>query len=238
MTEQRHILVVDDDRRLRDLLKRYLSQNGFLVTAVQNAAEAEDMLKNMEFDIMVLDVMMPGISGLDLAKKLRGGKKQVPILLLTAKDTPDDRIAGLEHGADDYLTKPFEPRELVLRLQSILRRTGAVPQQTAPMPSRVEFGGFSFDIKRGELLRETKPVALTSAEISLLTTLAENAHSAMSREQLVQICAIEGGERAIDVQVTRLRRKIEEDPGFPRYLQTIRGRGYVLKPEQIIMPEA
>lgn len=236
MADIRHILVVDDDRRLRDLLKRYLTQNHFLVTAVGSANEAEDMLKSMEFDLIVLDVMMPGLNGLELTQKLRQAKKQVPILLLTAKDTSADRITGLERGADDYLTKPFEPRELVLRINSILRRTTNAPSAImpdAPKPVRVEFGGFTFNLKRGELMREQNLISLTTAEISLLKILAENAHTAMSREDLVKSCAIEGGERAIDVQVTRLRRKIEQDPGFPRYLQTIRGRGYMLKPETI-----
>ncbi len=237
MTESRHILVVDDDRRLRDLLKRYLSQNDFLVTAVENAAEAEKVLGSMEFDLIVLDVMMPGITGFELTQKLRAKKNAVPVLLLTAKDTTADRITGFETGADDYVTKPFEPRELVLRIQSILRRAQQPGiQQPSAIPAIVDFGGYRFDIARSELKKsDGEAVYLTTAESSLLRILAENSHSPCNREDLVRLCGIEGGERAIDVQVTRLRRKVEIDPGFPRYLQTVRGKGYVLKPEKILM---
>ncbi|TAH34775.1 MAG: response regulator [Alphaproteobacteria bacterium] len=237
MNEQKHILVVDDDRRLRDLLKRYLSQNNFLVTTVADAAEAEHVLKSMQFDLIVLDVMMPGITGFELTQKLRAVKNRVPILLLTAKDTAEDRINGFEVGADDYLTKPFEPRELVLRIESILRRAAqnGAPVMPQQKPAAVHFGDFVFDLSRNELKKtDGEMIYLTTAETSLMQVLAENAHLPCSREDLVRRCSIEGGERAIDVQVTRLRRKIEADPGFARYLQTVRGKGYMLKPEKIV----
>ncbi len=241
MDDTKHILVVDDDRRLRDLIKRYLTQNNFMVTTAENAAEAEHAMQSIEFDLMVLDIMMPGASGLELTAKLRALHKNVPILLLTAKDSADDRIHGFEFGADDYLTKPFEPRELVLRIQSILKRApgaSSSPPETLK-PSAISFGKYIFDVKRGELKNaQDELINLTTAEISLLKTLAENAHMPCSREDLVALCQIEGGERAIDVQVTRLRRKIETDPGFPRYLQTVRGRGYMLKPESIVTEQS
>jgi two-component system phosphate regulon response regulator OmpR len=234
MNEKSHILVVDDDRRLRDLLKRYLAQNDFMVTAVADANEALAILSNMAFDAAVLDVMMPGMDGFALAKTLRRDRSQLPILMLTAKDTGGDRIEGLETGADDYLTKPFEPRELVLRLRAILRRTAPQPDRSErQLPQAVAFGGFRFDLTRDELRRDGTPVYLTTAETALLHQLAANAHSPCRREDLVRACMIEGGERAVDVQVTRLRRKLEIDPSFPLYLQTLRGRGYILRPEEV-----
>jgi two-component system phosphate regulon response regulator OmpR len=226
-------LVVDDDRRLRDLLKRYLSQQNYRVTIVQNAAEARQMLDSMEFDLMVLDVMMPGENGLDLAKDLTKRKK-LPILLLTAKGESGDRIAGLESGVDDYLTKPFEPRELVLRIQSILRRSEkALPANENNLPQSIGFGSYLFDLGRRELVRGEEHIYLTTSESALLFNLAARANVPISRDELVMLSDIEGGERAIDVQVTRLRRKIEEDPSLPRYLQTVRGKGYILKPDRI-----
>jgi two-component system, OmpR family, phosphate regulon response regulator OmpR len=235
MHAKSHILVVDDDRRLRELLKRYLAQNDFLVSTTADAAEARALLKNMSFDAAVLDVMMPGEDGFNLSRGLRQEYPSLPVLLLTAKDAPTDRIQGLEAGADDYLTKPFEPRELVLRLLAILRRSKSADNiPAAPMPQQVLFGNYRFDIARQELRQDDGIVYLTTAEAALLRQLAQNAHLPCSREDLVRACHIEGGERAVDVQVTRLRRKIEIDPGFPRYLQTVRGRGYVLRPEEVI----
>lgn len=235
MHEKSHILVVDDDRRLRELLKRYLAQNGFLVSTTADAAEARALLKNMSFDAAVLDVMMPGEDGFNLSRGLRQEYPSLPVLLLTAKDASADRIQGLEAGADDYLTKPFEPRELVLRLLAILRRSKSADNIPAPpTPQHIRFGNYRFDIARQELRQDDGIVYLTTAEAALLQKLAQNAHLPCSREDLVRACHIEGGERAVDVQVTRLRRKIEIDPGFPRYLQTVRGRGYVLRPEEVI----
>ena len=224
-----HILVVDDDTRLRALLQRYLSDNGFLVTTAADARDARARLDGLSFDLIVLDVMMPGETGLELTADLRM-TDQVPILLLTARGDSDDRIAGLERGADDYMSKPFEPRELVLRINSILRRV-SVDEPSTDARGTVEFGEFTFEIQRRELNRGGDPVRLTSAEASLLWALASQPGAVKSREQLNRECEMTGGARTVDVQVTRLRRKIEPDPKFPRYLQTVRGRGYVLRPD-------
>ena len=219
-----HILVVDDDRRLRELLRRYLAEQGFRVTVAANAAEARARLDGLAFDLIVLDIMMPGESGLDLTAALRrdGG---VPILLLTAMGEAEDRIAGLERGADDYLPKPFEPRELVLRIRTVLRR---VPVEPPAAPREVNIGSLRFDLERKVLRRGVEEVRLTAAEAGLLDALARRPGVALSREELGRQT---GGSRTVDVQMTRLRRKIEADPRFPRYLQTVRGRGYMLQPE-------
>jgi len=227
MATSPHILVVDDDTRLRGLLREYLSDSGFRVTVAADAGEARHQLANLAFDLIVLDVMMPGESGLSLVASLRP-RNRVPVLLLTAMGDPEDRVKGFESGADDYLHKPFEPRELVLRIQSILRR---VPVDPAPPPA-VRLGDCSFDLGREELTRGADIVRLTSAEAGLLKVLAMSAGAPLSREELGERCAIDGGLRAVDVQVTRLRRKIEPDPKLPRYLQTVRGKGYVLRPDR------
>ena len=217
-----HILVVDDDTRLRELLHKYLTEQGFRITAAQDAADARAKLASFDFDLIVLDIMMPGESGLELTRGLREAS-QVPVLLLTAMAEIEDRIAGLESGADDYLSKPFEPRELVLRINAILRRT------QAPAPDgQIAFGDYSFDLAREELRRGEEFVRLTAAEASLLKTLARQPGVAVSRETLSAENPMIGNTRAIDVQVTRLRRKIEENPRFPRHLQAVRGIGYVL----------
>lgn len=223
-----HILLVDDDARLRALLQRYLTENGFRVTVAESAAAARDTLRVVDPDMLVLDVMMPRESGLELVESLRADRAPtLPILLLTARGAPEDRIAGFEAGADDYLGKPFDPRELLLRIRAMLRRTTAPVQNVGP----VRLGRATFDSDRGELVTERGPVRLTGGESSLLAVLAARAHEVLSREALAEILGMdESGERAIDVQVTRLRRKIEADPREPRYLQTVRGRGYVLKP--------
>lgn len=226
MTELAHILVVDDDTRLRELLRRYLSESGFLVSVAKDAAEARRLLSGLSFDMLVLDVMMPGEDGLSLTESLRQ-TSPVPILLLTARGEVDDRIAGLERGADDYLSKPFEPRELLLRISTILRR--AAPPNAGQMRERIVFGPCVFDLHRGELTREDTPVHLTDVETALLRTLATHAGATVSREELLQEGAIDGSERTVDVQVTRLRRKIEANPRAPRYLQTVRGAGYRLR---------
>ncbi len=225
MPDPAHILVVDDDQRLRDLLRDYLTQNGFLVTTAADAAEARARLVGLEFDLIVLDVMMPGESGLELTVSLRSSS-QVPILLLTAMGEAEDRIAGLESGADDYLAKPFEPRELLLRIGSVLRRA-APPAEAA---GEISFGDYCFDAQRGELREAERPIKLTSGEVALLRLFARRPGQTVSRLELSQQS---GGasERAIDVQVTRLRRKIEPDPRNPRYLQTVWGEGYVLWPD-------
>ena len=221
-----HILVVDDDTRLRELLRKYLSENGFWVTTAADAAEARARLSSLAFDLIILDLMMPGENGLELTTSLRR-ESTVPIIMLTAMGEADDRIAGLERGADDYLAKPFEPRELVLRIRTVLRRVPAPPEP----PGAVALGEFEFDLAREELTRGADPVRLTASEARLLKLLALNAGAAMSRERLARGGGISGGDRAVDVQVTRLRRKIEPDPKIPRYLQTVRGKGYLLRPD-------
>ncbi len=225
MDDTPHILVVDDDTRLRELLRKFLTENGFRVTTSADAAEARQMLTSLEFDLVVLDVMMPGESGFELTSGLREFSV-VPILLLTAMGEPEDRIDGLERGADDYLTKPFEPRELLARIRSILRRA-------APRTDRAEIvlGDHLYDPVRQQLLGPDGLVRLTGAEARLLQVLAANPGHPISREALQRQSQLGGTVRAVDVQVTRLRRKIEPNPKIPRYLQTIRGQGYVLWPD-------
>jgi two-component system phosphate regulon response regulator OmpR len=225
-----HILVVDDDARLRALLQRFLTEQGFRVSAAENAAAARAALADMAFDLMVLDVMMPGETGLELTSALRAEGQEVPILMLTARGAPDDRIAGLEQGVDDYLAKPFDPRELALRIRTILRRAApapAAPHSLAPM----QIGNRWFDIERAELRGPDGIIRLTGGEASLLQALARRAGDILSREDIGEALGTpDAGERAIDVQVTRLRRKVEPDPREPRFIQTIRHRGYVLRP--------
>lgn len=221
---QPHILVVDDDTRLRELLQKYLMENGFRVTTAQDAVAARANLAGLDFDLLVVDVMMPGEDGFELTGAIRRDSG-VPILLLTAMGEPEDRINGFERGADDYLVKPFEPRELVLRIQTILRRT------ETKVLAEVRFGNRRFDVPRRQLLEGDRPVHLTTAEASLLRSLARNSGVTMSRDALIRDSRIEGNARTVDVQITRLRRKIEPDPRAPRYLQTVRGEGYVLVPD-------
>jgi two-component system, OmpR family, phosphate regulon response regulator OmpR len=227
--EQPHVLVVDDDRRLRDLLRRFLADNGFRVTVAGDAREARATVGSFAFDAIVLDVMMPGESGLHLAGDLRK-KIETPILMLTAMGESEDRIAGFEHGADDYLVKPFEPRELVLRLKALLRRA-ARPGPARSGGDELRLGAFRFRLDRLELFRGEERVKLTETEARLLGALARKAGAPLSREALAAETGAEGGECAIDVQVTRLRRKLEDDPRGPRYLQTARGKGYLLLPD-------
>ncbi|MBM3523467.1 MAG: response regulator [Alphaproteobacteria bacterium] len=225
MSDGAHILVVDDDVRLRDLLRQFLTRSGFHVTTAGDTREAEATLGSFTFDLAVIDVMLPGESGLDLTKRLRA-RGSLPILLLTARSESQDRIAGLASGADDYLPKPFEPDELLLRIRAILRRA---PPPSAPAPDSIAFGPFRFVLARDELLRDGIAVKLTTAEAGLMRTLAERAGRPVSREELIAHGRVDGGERTVDVQVTRLRRKIEDDPRNPRWLQTVRGAGYVLR---------
>jgi two-component system phosphate regulon response regulator OmpR len=225
-----HILVVDDDVRLRALLQRFLTEQGFRVSTAENAAAARAALADMAFDLLVLDVMMPGETGLELTSALRAEGQEVPILMLTARGAPDDRIAGLEQGVDDYLAKPFDPRELALRIRTILRRAApapAAPHSLAPM----QIGNRWFDIERAELRGPDGIIRLTGGEAQLLQALARRAGDILSREDIGEALGTpDAGERAIDVQVTRLRRKLEPDPREPRFIQTIRHRGYVLRP--------
>jgi len=216
-----HILVVDDDDRIRGLLKRYLQERGYRVSTAPNAAKALSTLNSLAFDLLVLDVMMPGMNGFELTEAVRK-RGDTPILLLTARGEAEDRIKGLSLGADAYLAQPFEPEELVRRLNAILRR--ARPAVAAIR--RVEFGEWSFDVEREILTRSGDPVRLTGGEAALLAALAASTGQTVSRLSLSERTG--GGERAVDVQVTRLRRKIEEDPKEPLHLQTVRGEGYRL----------
>jgi len=229
MSDAAHILVVDDDARLRALLSRYLSGEGFRVTTAGSAADARDQLRAVQPDLLVLDVTMPDETGLEFTATLRQERAGTPILLLTARGAPEDRIAGFEAGADDYLGKPFDPRELVLRIRAMLRR--AAPPPLAPASTRMRLGETAFDWERGELVGPEGPIYLTGAEAALLGALAQRPNEVLSREEIAAILGMdEAGERAVDVQVTRLRRKLEADPREPRFLHTVRGRGYVLKP--------
>jgi two-component system, OmpR family, phosphate regulon response regulator OmpR len=221
----RHILVVDDDARLRRLLQRYLTEHGYHVTTAADAEDAKAALKNFAFDLMVLDVMLPGQDGVSLTTELRA-VVELPILLLTALGETEDRVNGLAAGADDYLVKPFDPRELLLRIATILRRAPPPPLIHQPL----RFGPFTFDPGSQELRRDGERVHLTEAELSLLQILAEQPGLAVTRRQLGQRSRISGSDRAIDTQIVRLRRKLEADPRRPRYLLTKRGEGYVLRP--------
>lgn len=224
MSDQPHILVIDDDRRLRELLQRYLSENGFRVTVAADAAEARERMAAFAFDLLVVDVMMPGESGLEFTEAMRS-QTNVPILMLTAMGEPDDRIAGLERGADDYLVKPFEPRELLLRIRTILRRltTGPVAEN-----GDLQFGVFRFNLGRAELSRDGERIRLTDSEQRLLQILARRPGETVAREALAEDLGLDSASRAVDVQMTRLRRKVEDDPRDPRHLQTVRGIGYML----------
>ncbi len=227
--ERPHILVVDDDGRICDLVSRYLRDQGFIALTANNANEALNMLKVFEVDALVLDVMMPEMTGIELTTKLREQGRQEPVLLLTALGEVDDRITGFESGADDYLTKPFEPKELVLRLQAILKRTKK-PQQNK---HAFVIGEWHFDSRHDELSKGDNILPLTSVEASLLRALCESVGEVVSREELARRCNMTSGERTIDVQVTRLRRKIEIDTKSPRYLQTMRGKGYILRAKEV-----
>lgn len=229
-----HILVVDDDERIRSLLRRFLMRNDFLVTTARDAAHARRLLAGLDFDLIVLDVMMPGEDGFALTRDLRR-HMTTPILLLTAKGETGDRIEGLESGADDYLPKPFEPRELLLRIAAILRRMPAV---IAKGPKFLSLGHLRYDADKGELWQGETPLRLTGTEQALLKRLADTPRQPVSRSELIDDLGRspaedpgENSERAIDVQITRLRRKIEPDPKEPRYLQTVRGTGYMLVPD-------
>lgn len=227
-----HILIVDDDERIRGLLQKFLLRQGFLVTTARDGAHARRLLAGLEFDLIVLDVMMPGEDGISLCRDLRA-RLATPVLLLTAKGETADRIAGLEAGADDYLAKPFEPKELLLRINAILRR---VPQ-AAPVvvaPKALTLGPLRYDIERGELWQGDKPIRLTATESQLMRIFAAIPGEVITRAKLVEDlggAASQVQERAVDVQITRLRRKIEPDPKQPRYLQTVRGAGYMLAPD-------
>lgn len=227
-----HILVIDDDDRIRDLVARYLGANGFFVSVAEDAAQAKEILELAAYDALVVDVMMPGQSGVEFTEELRATNEQyadVPVLLLTAMGETEDKIIGLTAGADDYLTKPFDPRELVLRLEAILRRRPK-PQEGA---IKLRIGTWIFDGDHNELVDGEVSVKLTDGEANLLMALATRVGEVISREELSDACGLDAEKRTVDVQVTRLRRKLEEDSNAPRYLQTVRGKGYVLRAEKI-----
>lgn len=223
MDEAPHILVVDDDRRIRQLLQSYLADNGFRVTVAATAAEAREKMRGIAFDVVVLDIMMPGESGIALTRSLRTDQHKVPILMLSALAETADRITGLESGSDDYLSKPFEPKELLLRLRNLMRR-GAGGERSR---SDVAFGPFSFNMARGELRKDGELIRLTTRERDFLRVLATRPGHAVGRGDLAPPGSEEGA-RSVDVQINRLRQKIEADPSNPVFLQTVRGSGYVL----------
>ncbi len=231
-----HILVVDDDTRLRKLLSRYLGENGFRVTTADSAEQARRKSEGLSFDLAVLDVMMPGEDGTELTRSIRQAKdlspahQDLPILLLTARAEPEDRIDGLEAGADDYLPKPFEPKELLLRIHSILRRAAPVIEVKQAVEGPLKIGPWVFNPEREELIGDTETVRLTQAETRLLKALARTPGEIVTRDDLTDGSDLAGNTRTIDVQMNRLRRKVEIDPRNPRHLMTVRGEGYVLRP--------
>lgn len=227
-----HLLIVDDDERIRTLLQKFLIRHGFLVTAARDAAHARRILAGLDFDMIILDVMMPGEDGLALTQSLRE-TMQTPILLLTAKGETENRIEGLEAGADDYLAKPFEPKELLLRINAILRRMPDTAAQDA-VPKVLSLGPIRYDMERGEMWQGDDLVRLTATEVQLMRIFSAQPGAPLSRAKLVEELGRDRGqaqERAVDVQITRLRRKIEDNPKQPRYLQTVRGAGYMLAPD-------
>jgi two-component system phosphate regulon response regulator OmpR len=230
---QLHLLIVDDDERIRGLLQKFLVRSGYLVTTARDAAQARRLLAGLDFDLMVLDVMMPGEDGISFTRDLRR-RMATPILLLTARGETENRIAGLEAGADDYLAKPFEPKELLLRINAILRRVPAArPAET--VPKVLTLGEARYDVERGELWRGPELVRLTATEAALMRIFAAEPGQPISRDRLTgdlgRADETNPEARAVDVQITRLRRKIEADPKQPRYLQTVRGEGYMLQPD-------
>ena len=228
-----HLLIVDDDERIRGLLQKFLIRNGFFVSSARDAAHASRLLEGLDFDLIVLDVMMPGENGVEFTERLRGAGLGTPILLLTAKGDTADRITGLEAGADDYLAKPFEPKELLLRINAILRRVPQVAPESL-VPKYLMLGDIRFDVERGEMWRGDELVRLTATENQLMRIFAAVPNAPVSRAELVEKLGRDMGqaqERAVDVQITRLRRKLEADPKQPRYLQTVRGAGYMLAPD-------
>ncbi|MCP3968994.1 MAG: response regulator [Rhodobacteraceae bacterium] len=228
-----HLLIVDDDERIRGLLQKFLIRGGFWVTAARDAAHARRVLSGLEFDLIVLDVMMPGEDGISLTRALRAEALTTPILLLTARAETEDRIAGLEAGADDFLAKPFEPKELLLRINAILRRV-PVADAAIAKPKFLSLGPIRYDVERGEMWRGNELVRLTATESQLMKIFSTYPAEPLSRAKLVEDLGRDRGqaqERAVDVQITRLRRKIEQDPKQPRYLQTVRGAGYMLAPD-------
>lgn len=230
------VLIVDDDVRLRDLLRRYLSEQGFQVVVAENAVAMNKLWIRERFDLLVLDLMLPGEDGLAICRRLRGAGDQTPIIMLTAKGDEVDRIIGLEMGADDYLPKPFNPRELVARINAVLRRKGPEEVPGAPSESAqtIEFGNFTLDLATRTLKKNGEPINLTTGEFSVLKVFARHARQPLSREKLMELARgreYEVFDRSLDVQISRLRKLIEADPTSPQYIQTVWGLGYVFIPE-------
>lgn len=230
------ILIVDDDPRLRDLLRRFLSQHGFSVVVAEDALAMNRVMRHQRFDLMVLDLMMPGEDGLQVISRLRSSQSDLPIIVLTARGDESDRITGLEAGADDYLPKPFNPRELVARIQSVLRRSRLNEMPGAPSneTQRFRFGSFELDLSTRSLRKDGVSVPLTTSDFATLKALARHAREPLSRQRLMQLSRgrdYESSDRSLDVQISRLRKLIEDDPHNPRYLQTVWGVGYVLIPD-------
>jgi two-component system phosphate regulon response regulator OmpR len=222
---QKHILVVDDDTRLRSLLQRYLREQGFLATAAKDADVAKSFLDIYVFDLLIVDIMMPRVTGTEFLRNIRHEGNNIPVILLTAMGDPEDRITGLETGADDYVAKPFEPRELVLRINNILKRTEEKKEQA----NKLTFYQVSYDLSKGELISQTGEVIhITPVERTLLNLLGKKTGEVHTREELAEVLGSPESLRTVDVQITRLRKKIEQDTKNPRYLQTIRGKGYML----------
>lgn len=230
-----HLLIVDDDERIRGLLQKFLIRNGFIATTARDAAQARRLLKGLAFDLIVLDVMMPGEDGLSLCRDIRQ-TQTTPVMLLTARGEAGDRISGLEAGADDYLAKPFEPKELLLRINAILRRMPK-PAEEPDLPQVLHMGPIRYDLERAEMWHGPQPVRLTATEAALMRIFGADPNRPISRTELVGLLNRDKSgidqvqERAVDVQITRLRRKIEMNPKEPRYLQTVRGAGYMLAPD-------
>ena len=235
MQENHKILVVDDDARLRSLLERYLSEQGFQVRGVANAEQMDRLLKRENFNLMVLDLMLPSEDGLSICRRLRSADNMIPIVMLTAKGDEADRILGLEMGADDYLPKPFNPRELLARINAVLRRqVTEVPGAPSSEDTHIEFGDFRLNLGTREMIRGDVAMPLTSGEFAVLKALVTIPREAMSRDKLMNMARgreYSAMERSIDVQISRLRRMVEEDPSHPRYLQTVWGQGYVFIPD-------
>lgn len=228
--DKSHILIIDDDRRIRSLAARYLRERDFIVMEAEHAEDARFVLANFEFDALVVDIMMPGETGLEFVADLRSTGVELPVLFLTALGAVDDRLNGFAAGGDDYLPKPFEPQELVMRLQAILRRT----QKPAATPMRFQIGEWVYDAEDNSLSLGDDRQVLTTVESNLLRALTQRPGEVMSREELAALCDLDAGERTIDVQVTRLRKKIEEDSKSPYYLQTVRGKGYLLRAQEVL----
>ena len=226
--KKHHVLVIDDDDRIRELLSRYLHDNGYIVATARDALHAEEAMKRALFDALIVDVMMPGKTGFEFTSALRE-TSDIPVLLLTALNESGDRISGLETGADDYLAKPFEPKELLLRLKAILRRR----PERIDAASGFSLGKWFYNAGLKEFQDGEEKIRLTSVEANLLEILASHAGRTLSREELARLCGLDGNDRTIDVQVTRLRRKIEDDPRAPRFLLTMRGQGYMLRMDKV-----